>query len=126
MMAEVTARPTVERKSFDNADEVRTFPSGKLEVVTFVDQSLGRATLEPGWRWSECIKPVVGTESCEAGHFGHIISGNMHVVGDDGSEADYGPGDVLRIAPGHDAWVVGSEPCVMFDFTAAATYAKPQ
>jgi hypothetical protein len=124
-MAEVT-HPTVERKSFDNADEVRTFPKGKVEVVTFGDRVLGRGTFEPGWRWSESLQPIAGTENCESAHLGYVISGRIHVVGNDGSEAEYGPGDAMSIAPGHDAWIVGSEPCMVFDCTGIATYAKPE
>jgi hypothetical protein len=83
-------------------------------------------TLQPCWRWSECIKPVVGTDSCQALHIGTVLSGRMHIVHDDGTEADIGPGDAYRIAPGHDAWVVGDEPVVGYEFesTTAATCAK--
>jgi hypothetical protein len=84
-----------------------------------------RTILEPGWRWSQCVKPLVGTESCQVGHLVHVLSGRLAVRMDDGSQAEFGPGDVGVIPPGHDAWVVGNQPCVSLDFQGGATYAKP-
>lgn len=112
------------KKSFDAADEVRTFDKGRLEIVTVNGHTIGRATFEPGWRWSECIKPIVQTDMCEAEHLGYIQSGRMHIVMRDGSEGDYGPGDAMHLAPGHDGWVVGNEPCVTIDFVGFADYAR--
>jgi quercetin dioxygenase-like cupin family protein len=84
-----------------------------------------RSTFEPGWSWDKCVKPVVKTNSCEAPHTAYIVSGRIKVVMDDGSEAEGGPGDAAIIPLGHNAWVVGDEPCVMIDFTGAKDYAKP-
>jgi mannose-6-phosphate isomerase-like protein (cupin superfamily) len=85
-----------------------------------------RMTLQPGWRWSECIKPVVGTESCQTHHVGTVASGQLQVRHDDGTEVQVGPGDAYVIDPGHDAWVIGSEPFVAYEFdsSAAETYAR--
>jgi quercetin dioxygenase-like cupin family protein len=81
--------------------------------------------LEPGWKWSECVKPIVGTESCQVLHTGYVVSGQMKLVHDDGSEKEIGPGDVYVIRPGHDAWVVGDEPYVGIDFSSETEhYAK--
>ncbi len=85
---------------------------------------LEECTFEPGWSWEKCVKPVVKTNSCEAPHTGYIVSGRIKVVMDDGSEIEGGPGDAAIIPPGHNAWVVGNEPCVMIDFTGAKDYAK--
>jgi hypothetical protein len=93
-------------------------------VVTIGDFTLGKGTFEPGWRWSEDDKPIAGTDSCQVRHTG-CISGRMTVRMDDGTEATVGPGDVMLIEPGHDAWVVGEEPCVLYD-TGVAAYAKPR
>jgi hypothetical protein len=114
-------------KSFDSPDEVRTPDKTKLEVVDLAGIKAARLTTEPGWRWSECIKPVVGGERCQARHVGVIISGTMHIVHDDGTEGEAGPGTAYVIEPGHDAWVVGDEPAVAFEFdsSTAQTYARP-
>ena len=113
--------------SFDSPDEVRSPDKTKVDVVKLGGATAARLTLQPGWRWSECIKPVVGTDSCKAHHIGLVQSGNMHVVHDDGTEADIAPGGVYEIAPGHDAWIIGDAPFVAYEFesTSAATYAKP-
>jgi hypothetical protein len=113
-------------KSFDKPDESRTPDKTQVDVVSLGDVQAARLTMQPGWRWSECIKPVVGTESCQSRHVGAVIAGHMHVVQDDGSEADMGPGDAYVIAPGHDAWVVGDETFVGYEFESktAATYAR--
>ena len=114
----------LESQNFGAPDETRPFPHGHLDVITLADNTVGRATFEPGWRWSESVKPIAGTESCEAAHFGYVVQGHLHVAMDDGSEADFGPGDLVNIAPGHDGWVVGDEPCVAVDFEGASNYAK--
>jgi hypothetical protein len=118
---------TVVKKGFDKADEVRTPDKTKLEIVDLGGVKAARLTAQPGWRWSECIKPVVGGESCQARHVGTVVAGTMHVVHDDGSEADIGAGDAYLIEPGHDAWVTSSEPFVGYEFdsTTAQTYARP-
>ncbi len=114
----------MEVKSFDKPDEVRTPPKTKIEVVKVGDSTVMRATFEPGWKWSECIKPIAGTNSCQAPHVNYVISGRMKVVMDDGTEMEMGPGDAADIPPGHDAWVIGNEPCVAIDFAAGKVYAK--
>ena len=111
-------------KSFQNPDETRTPPKTRVEVVRLGSQVAARFTFQPGWRWSEAIKPVAGTDSCQARHVGAIVSGRLHVTHSDGSEGDAGPGDAYVIEPGHDAWVVGEEPVVAFEFESAETYAK--
>ena len=114
-------------KSFDSPDETRTPDKTKVEVVDLGNAKAARLTAQPGWRWSECIKPVVGGDSCQARHVGVVVSGRMDIVHDDGTESDVGVGDAYLIEPGHDAWVVGDEPMVGYEFesTTAQTYAKP-
>jgi hypothetical protein len=97
---------------------------GQMDVVTIGDFTLGKGTFEPGWRWSEDVRPIAGTGSCQVRHTGICVSGRMTVRMDDGTEATVGPGDVMVIEPGHDAWVVGDEACVLYD-TGVAAYAKP-
>ncbi|MDX6220947.1 MAG: hypothetical protein QOD91_1 [Frankiales bacterium] len=115
----------ITRMSLDSPEEVRQFPdgSGRLELVNVKGGAVGRATFLPGWRWSEHIKPVAKTQSCEAAHLGYFITGRMKVVMDDGEEMEFGPGDFGIIPPGHDAWIVGSEPCVVIDWQGFADYA---
>ncbi len=105
-------------------EEIRSFPKGKLELVTVGTTTFGKGTFEPGWKWSESVKPIAKTESCQARHTHMQISGRMHVKMDDGTEMEFGPGDVGVIEPGHDAWVVGHEPAVMIDYTGMINYAK--
>lgn len=114
----------VDRKSFDQPDETRTPSKTRVEVVRLKGATAARFTFQPGWRWSECVKPVVGTESCQARHVGAIVSGRLHVEHTDGGVADIKPGDAYVIEPGHDAWVVGDEPAVSFEFESAETYAR--
>jgi quercetin dioxygenase-like cupin family protein len=90
------------------------------------DKSVMRLTLEPGWRWSEHVKPTVGTQSCDIEHFGYCISGRLRVRMDDGTEGEMRSGDVDMIPAGHDAWVVGDEPFVGLDFISASIYGKPK
>jgi mannose-6-phosphate isomerase-like protein (cupin superfamily) len=113
-----------ETRDFSAPDETRRPPSTTVEVVKLAGGEIGRYTFQPGWRWSECIKPVVGTESCQTDHVGYVIAGRMHIVCDDGSTGEMAPGSVYRIPPGHDGWVVGDEPVVVVEFQGAATYAK--
>lgn len=114
----------IEKKNFDTPDEVRDIPNSKITVLNLGGQTIMKAAFHPGWRWSKDVKPTAGTDSCQAHHFGYVISGRLKVVGDDGTEIEAGPGDVVNIPPGHDAWVVGDEPFVNIDFTAGNTYAK--
>ena len=115
-------------KSFDQPDERRTPPMTQVDVVQLDGATAARLTLQPGWRWSECIKPTAGTESCQVKHLGAVVSGRLHVKHDDGSEATFRPGEAYVISPGHDAWVVGDEPAVAveFDTQAAQQYATRQ
>lgn len=117
---------TTVKKNFDAPEETRPIDKGKVEVVKLGDVTAMRATFEPGWRWSESVKPVVGTESCQVAHLSYMVSGRMAIKMDDGSQHEFGPGDVGVIPPGHDAWVVGSEPVVFIDFQGGSIYAKPQ
>jgi hypothetical protein len=114
-------------KSFDAPDEVRTPDKTKLELVDLGSAKAARLTAQPGWTWSSCIKPVVGGESCQARHVGLLTAGRMHVVHDDGTEADVGPGDAYVIEPGHDASVVGDDAIVAFEFesSTAESFARP-
>jgi hypothetical protein len=115
----------IEVKTFDSPDETRPFEgNGKADVVQLGGHTVGRAVFEPGWRWSENVKPIAGTDSCQVSHLGHCVSGRMKVYMDDGSEQEIGPGDVFAIPPGHDAETVGSEACVMVDFGEFGDYAK--
>src|SRR5688572_23717131 len=117
----------VTTKSFDSPDEVRSPDKTTVDVVDLGGVKAARLTIQPGWRWSECIKPVVGGDSCQAHHVGVIVSGTLHVVHKDGTEGDAKPGHAYLIEPGHDAWVVGDEPVLAFEFdsSTAQTYAKP-
>jgi quercetin dioxygenase-like cupin family protein len=114
------------RKSLDSPDETRPFQggTGQLEVVNVDGGAVGRATFLPGWKWSEHVKPIAKTDSCQAAHTGYFVSGRMKVVMDDGEEMEYGAGDFAVMASGHDAWVVGNEPCVVIDWQGYADYAK--
>ena len=117
----------IEKRSFAAADEVRTPDKARLEVVNLGTMKAGRMALQPGWRWSESIKPIVGTDSCRARHVGAVVSGTLRVNHDDGTESDLDPGDAYVIEPGHDAWLTSDEPFIAFEFesTTAETYAKP-
>ncbi|MFF0495034.1 cupin domain-containing protein [Nocardia aobensis] len=113
-------------RNFDAADETREFESGsgRLEVVQAPSGAVGRAVFEPGWRWSTHVKPIAGTDSCQAAHIGYCVSGRLHIRMDDGTECEVGPGDFMQCPPGHDAWTVGDQACVMIDWAAAAEYAR--
>ena len=120
-----TTETTLRVGRLDSPDETRPFHGhGAMAVVELGETTAGRGTFEPGWRWSQDVKPIAGTDSCQAHHTLYIISGRMHVVMNDGTEADIGPGDAAIIPPGHDAWTVGDEACVAIDFTGVARYAK--
>ncbi len=119
--------PSQEARNFDSPDEVRTFAAhGHVDLVNLGSGPIGLGTFEPGWRWSEHVKPISGTDSCQVRHIGYVISGRMKVVGDDGAEIEVGPGDVFNMEPGHDAWTVGDEPCVLVDFGGLHGYAVAQ
>ncbi|MEX2237238.1 MAG: cupin domain-containing protein [Dehalococcoidia bacterium] len=115
---------TYERKDLGAPDEVRTFEKGRVDLVNVGGGTVGRLTLEPGWRWSEHVKPIAKTDWCEAPHFQYQVSGVIHVIMSDGSEFDVGPGEVVNLPSGHDAYVVGDEPVVCVDWYGATNYAK--
>jgi mannose-6-phosphate isomerase-like protein (cupin superfamily) len=114
-------------KRFEDADETRPFKArGRVEIVDMGGQTIGRGTFEPGWKWSNDVKPIAGTESCQFEHLSYCASGRMLIHMDDGTDHEIGPGDVMLIPPGHDAEVLGDEPCVMIDVVGDdADYAKP-
>ena len=116
---------TVVVKRFEQPDEVRPFAGhGQAEMVELAGKMVGRGTFEPGWKWSEDVKPIAGTDSCQVSHMGYCLSGRMRIHMDDGTDTDIGPGDAAAIPPGHDAEVLGDEPCVMVDFGEIEEYAK--
>jgi len=113
------------KHKIDTPDETRPFQAhGHMDVVSLAEFTLGKGTFEPGWQWSKDVKPIMGTESCTARHTGICLSGSMTVHMDDGTEETVEAGDVFVIEPGHDAWTVGDEPCILFD-TGVGAYAKP-
>ena len=116
------------RKALDNPDETRSFVDGKgkAQIVKIGDVTLGRGIFEPGWQWSKHVKPIVKTDSCQAAHTGMVLEGRMRVRMNDGTEAEVGPGDAFYMAPGHDAWIVGNQRCVIIDVTGFGNYTKPQ
>jgi hypothetical protein len=116
-----------EVKNFESPDETRPFEGkGKADVLQIGGQTVGRGVFEPGWKWSENVKPIAGTDSCQVSHLGYCMSGRMKVHMDDGSEFEIGPGDVAAIPPGHDAEIVGDQECVFVDFGEFGEYAKRQ
>jgi hypothetical protein len=118
-----SARPA-ERKAFTSADETRTFDHGRVDLLRIGGSEIGRLTLHPGWRWSQHVKPLAGTDLCEAPHFQYHVSGILHVVMADGTEFDAHPGEVTALPQGHDAWVVGDEDVVVVDWWGASNYAR--
>jgi hypothetical protein len=123
-MAPIAQAEKVEWKDFAKADEVRNFGHGKVELLNFAGGPVGRLVLEPGWRWSVDVKPIAGTDWCEAPHFQYVVSGTLHIKMKDGREFDLGPGSVSYLPAGHDAWVVGNDPVVGVDWHGATNYAK--
>jgi hypothetical protein len=109
---------------FTKPNEVREFPNGRVELIKIGNATIGRAVLEPGWRWATSVQPIVKTKSCEAPHFQYHVSGTIQVRMDDGTELLCRPGEVSLLPPGHDAWVVGDEPAVLIDFQGMVDYAK--
>jgi hypothetical protein len=116
----------VEALDFDSPDETRTPDKTRVDVIRLGDTTAARMTFEPGWKWSECVKPVVGTDSCQVRHVGVVQSGRLHVAHEDGTEAEFGPGDAYVIEPGHDGWVLGDEAFVGLEFESqsAEEYAR--
>jgi len=117
---------SIETKSMDRPDERRTPEKTDMSVVHLGDATVARLSVEPGWTWASCIKPIVGTESCQAAHLGYVVSGTIHITADDGAESDVTAGDAYRLAPGHHAEVVSDQPFVALEFESktAETYAK--
>jgi hypothetical protein len=118
------AEQATEHRSFSEPDEVREFPHGRAEIMRIGESDIGRLVLEPGWRWSNDVKPIAGTSSCEAPHFQYHVSGRLGILMDDGTELEAGPGDVTSLPSGHDAWVIGDEPVVVVDWFGASNYAR--
>jgi hypothetical protein len=116
----------VEKRDFDSADETRTPDKTRMDVVRVGGTTAARLVMEPGWRWSECVKPVAGTDSCQHRHIGVVQSGSMRVMHEDGTVVELGPGDAYVIEPGHDAEVLGEERFVGYEFQpqAAEEYAR--
>jgi hypothetical protein len=114
-----------EVKSLDSPDEVRSPDKTRVEVIRLEGFTLGRFNFQPGWRWSECVKPVVKTDLCQASHVGYAVSGSITVRLNDGTEKTIRPGEAYTIPPGHDAWVEGNEPFVGIEVMSAEQYAKP-
>jgi quercetin dioxygenase-like cupin family protein len=114
-----------EVKSHDSPDEVRTPSKTRVEVVHLDGYTIGRFSFQPGWRWSECVKPVAKTEYCQLSHVGHAVKGRIKVRMRDGTEKIISAGQSYTIPPGHDAWVEGSEEFVGIEVLSADVYAKP-
>jgi quercetin dioxygenase-like cupin family protein len=114
------------RKSLNEPEETRPFEEGmgKLDLVHLEAGGVGRGVFEPGWQWSKHVKPIAKTDSCQASHAGYVLSGRMKIVMDDGEESEFAAGDYMSVPPGHDAWVIGDEQCVLIDWAGYADYAK--
>ena len=110
---------SIESRSFDGPDDTKTMDKTTLEVVDLAGGKIQRSTFQPGWRWSECVGPTMGADRCQVEHIGYAVSGHLHVEHDDGTTSEIQAGDVFRVAPGHDGWVVGDEPIVMIEFQGA-------
>jgi mannose-6-phosphate isomerase-like protein (cupin superfamily) len=122
---EETTVAGVESRDFASPDETRTPDKTQVDVVRIGATTAARFAFEPGWRWSECVKPVAGTESCQVRHVGVAHAGRIAVKHEDGTEVEIGPGDAYVIEPGHDAWVVGKQPAVLIEFdTESSTAAR--
>lgn len=124
-MAQADPQARAEQKTFHQPDETRSFEKGRVDLLNIGGGTVGRLTLEPGWRWSAHVKPIAGTAWCEAPHFQYHAAGRIRIQMEDGTEFDVGPGEVTALPSGHDAWVVGDEPVVLIDFFGASTYAQP-
>ena len=116
--------PNAQRKSLELPDEERPIPNGKVEIWHLGDFVIGRATFNPGWKWSVDVQPIAGTEWCEYHHLGLMLEGQMHFVTSEGLEMELKAGHIYEILPQHDAWVVGDEPFVVVDWFGASNYAK--
>jgi len=110
-------------KRWTSPDEIRTFEKGTFEVVWLGGLTVGRASYEPGWKWSTHVGPLVGQSLCQVAHVGMVIAGRAMVAMEDGTTVELAAGDLFAIAPGHDSWVIGEEPYVSLHFLAADDYA---
>ncbi|WP_296742717.1 cupin domain-containing protein [Mesorhizobium sp.] len=125
-MAEAAVKVTkFESKSHNSPDEVRSPAKTRVEIVRLPGYTLGRMNLEPGWRWSECVKPVVKTDSCQVSHVGYVVSGRLTVKLEDGTQKTFESGMSYTIPPGHDAWVEGGQPFQCIEVLSAEEYARP-
>ncbi|MEK6191121.1 MAG: adenylate/guanylate cyclase domain-containing protein [Chloroflexota bacterium] len=115
----------MQRKSLDLPDETRMLPNGRTDIWNLGDFVVGLMTLEPGWQWSKDVKPIAQTEWCEYHHLGLVMEGKLHYITPDGLEMEVGPGMLYEVLPGHDAWVVGDEPVIQYDFAGMRTFALP-
>lgn len=112
-------------KKFDAPDETRVFEKGKFEIVKIAGLTIGRATYEPGWKWSEHVRPLAGTEFCEVEHIGMVLSGRAMAAMADGTRKELAAGTIFYIPPApHDSWVIGNEPYVSLHFLGAEHYSK--
>lgn len=116
-MVERPYRSEVRHKNLEAPDELRRFANGQGSVVKIGPLEIGQAVLQPGWRWSTDIKPLVGTESCQLHHLHVLLTGHFGVSTDAGDSFEFGPNDVIDLPPGHDAWVIGDEPVVLLDIS---------
>jgi quercetin dioxygenase-like cupin family protein len=110
-------------KRFEQPDEIREFELGKFELVALGGMTIGRATYQPGWKWSVHVGAATGEASCHVEHVGMVLSGRATAAMDDGAVIEMRPGDIFYIPPGHDSWVVGDEPYVSLHFMGAEDYA---
>ena len=115
--------PDVVSKSFESPDDIVEFPRIRTRIVELGDLTVGELVSQPGWRWSEHVRPTVGGEWCQARHVGCIVSGRLGVVFPDGTSGEFGPGDVFDIPPGHDGFTVGDEPCVQVEWMGIRAWA---
>jgi class 3 adenylate cyclase len=113
----------LQRKSTLSPEQVRSFPHGRIEVVSLDEFVVSHFVFQPGWRWSNDVKPIMQTPSCQLHHVGIVLGGQLHVVTDEGAEMRFRPGDAYEIPPGHDAWVVGDEAWDVYEFTSGRVFA---
>lgn len=117
--------PRLQTKNFSKPDQIRQFPTGRCDIVTLDELSIGRFVFQPGWQWSKDVAPIAGTSSCQFRHVGYMLSGSLGVRMEDGTTLTIGPGEAYEIPPGHDAWVVGDEPSCSVEFASAHNYGVP-
>lgn len=117
--------PQIRMQDFDKPDEVREFPNGRGDIIHLGDQDVTRSVFEPGWRWSNDVKPIAETDWCMFHHIAYVMQGSMQLITSDGEEHLLTAGNVVEIEPGHDAWVVGDTTCVMIDWGTPTDYALP-